>query len=216
MARNTDSPIAPRVSAPDIPEQLTTAEPQRGADLLAARLTLSGDVDLAHSSLEQCVISADVGTLDMTGATILDVDIQGIRAASVSMRNAGIRRLRITGGRIGTLDLSGTRIDELELREVRIDYLTLGAAKGTDILVVDSTIKALDMPQAELRRVSFEHSRSEEVDTRGMRATDVDLRGLDTASFMDTNSLRGITLTAFQIQQLAPVIAAGLGIRISD
>lgn len=216
MARTTDSPVAPRVSAPDIPPHLAAAVPARSADLLAARLDLSGAVDLAYASLEQCVISADCDTIDLTGATILDVDVSGFRATSVKLRNAGIRRLRITGGRIGTLDLSSTRIDELELRDIRVDYLSLGGSKASDVLIAGSTIKALDMPQAELTRVAFENCRSDEVDPRGMRATHVDLRGLDADGFMDTNSLRGTTLTTFQIQQLAPTIAAGLGIQIKD
>ncbi|KDA06267.1 hypothetical protein DC31_10435 [Microbacterium sp. CH12i] len=216
MARNSDSPVAPRVSIPDIPPHLTAAEPSRSADLLAARLELVGTVDLAYASLEQCVISAAADRIDLTGATILDVDVTEIRAASVSMRDASIRRMRITGGRIGTLDLSGTRISELELRDVRIDYLSLAGAKGTDILIVESTIKALDMPQAQLTRVGFVNCRSDEVDTQGMRAANVDFRGLEADAFMDTNSLRGTTLTTFQIQQLAPTIAAGLGIQIKD
>lgn len=216
MARNTDSLTTPRVSPPDLPEHLAAAEPRRNSDLIAARLDLTGAADLAHSSLEQCVIAADVDLLDLTGATILDVAMHDVRAASMPMRNASIRRLRITGGRIGTLDLSGARIDELELRDLRVDYLTLGGAKARDIMIADSAIRTLDLPQAELTRVRFENSRSDEVDPRGLRAKDVDLRGLDAMSFTDANSLRGVTLTTFQVQQLAPVIAAGLGIQISD
>lgn len=216
MARTPDSPLAPRVSPPDIPPHLTAAQPTRGADLLASRLDLSGDVNLAYASLEQCVITADSDTIDLSGATLLDVDVTGIRAASVKLRSAGIRRLRITGGRIGTLDLSSTHIDELELRDLRIDYLSLGGSKGSDILIADSTINALDMPQAVFTRVRFDNCRCNEVDTQGIRAAHVDLRGLDADAFMDTNSLRGTTLTTFQIQQLAPTIAAGLGIQIKD
>ena len=216
MPRSVDSPVPPRVSPPDIPPDLTDANPGRNADLLAARLELSGTVDLAHASLEQCALSADADTIDLTGATILDVDVTTIRAASLRLRTASIRRLRLTGGRIGTLDLSSTRIDEFELRDMRIDYLNLGAAKGTDILIEDSTVRTIDMPQAELTRVAFVNCRSDEVNPRGMRATDVDLRGLDALAFIDANSLRGTTLTEFQVQQLAPTIAAGLGIQIKD
>lgn len=216
MARSPESPAAPRVTPPDLPEMLTPAEPARSADLLASRLALSGDVDLAHATLEQCVVTADAGTIDMTGADVLDVDVTGIRAASLKLRDAGIRRLRISGGRIGTLDLSTTRIGELELRDLRIDYFNLGAAKGTDILIVDCDIRALDMPQAQLTRVRFDGCRTDEVDPRGLRAKDVDLRGLDALSFIDTNSLRGVTLTTFQVQQLAPVLAAGVGIEVRD
>lgn len=216
MARTTDSPAAPRVSPPDLPDDLDDAEPRRGADLIAARLDLAGSADLAHSSLEQCVFTGDVDALDLTGATLLDVDMRDVRAASAPVRNASVRRLRIIGGRIGTLDLSSARIDELELRNVRIDYLNLGGAKAVDVLIVDCQVRTIDVPQAELTRVRFENCTCDEVDPRGLRATDVDLRGLDAIAFTDANSLRGTTLTTFQVQQLAPVFAAGVGIQVRD
>ncbi|MEV4775069.1 pentapeptide repeat-containing protein [Microbacterium sp. LWH12-1.2] len=214
MARSSDSPVAPRVTAPDLPEDLAPATPARRADLLAARLEIAGSADLAYASLEQCVVTADADTVDLTGATILDVAMTDMRVASLKLRNSGIRRLRITGGRIGTLDLSGARIAELELRDVRIDYLNLGTARAEDLEVTGCSIRAIDMPQAELTRVRFTSTRSDEVDPRGMRATHVDLRGLDALAYLDANSLRGTTLTEFQVQQLAPTIAAGLGIQI--
>ncbi len=216
MARTTESPVAPRVSPPDLPERLDPAEPRRSADLLAASLDLTASADLAYASLEQCTVRADADDVDLTGATILDVAMDGVRIASLKMRDAGIRRLRISGGRIGTLDLSGARIDELELRDLRIDYLNLGAARATDVEVSDCHIRTIDIPQAELTRVRFAVTSTDEIDPRGMRAKDVDLRGLDAASYLDANSLRGTTLTGFQVQQLAPVIAVGLGIQIKD
>lgn len=216
MARLPESPAPPRVSPPDLPDQLTPGVPARNADLVARSLELSGTVDLAHATLEQCTVSADADDVDLTGAVILDVEMTHPRVASLRLRDAGIRRLRITGGRIGTLDLSASRISELELRDVRIDYLTLGGAKATDVEVSDCRLRTLDMPQAELARVRFTRSTCDEVDPRGMRASDVDLRGLDAVAFLDANSLRGTTLTGFQVQQLAPVIAEGLGIQIRE
>lgn len=216
MARTPDSPVAPRVSAPDLPPRLEDSSPARGADLLAARLELSGSADLAHSSLEQCTISADADAVDLTGATLIDVELSGARIASLRMRDASLRRVRIAGGRIGTLDLSGARVDELELTDVRIDYLNLGAVKATDVEVSSCSIRTIDIPQAELTRWRFADTRSDEVDPRGMRSKDVDLRGLDAAAFLDANSLRGTTLSGFQVQQLAPLFAAGLGIQVRD
>ncbi|MCM3780957.1 pentapeptide repeat-containing protein [Microbacterium hydrocarbonoxydans] len=216
MARTSDALVAPRVSPPDLPPQLDDARPARGADLFTARLDLDGTVDLAHSSLEQCTISADADSIDLTGATLIDVGMTGARIASLRMRDANVRRVRITGGRLGTLDLSGARIDELELRGVRIDYLNLGAAKATDVEIAECGVRTFDMPQAELTRVRFADTRSDEVDPRGLRATHVDLRGLDAGAFLDANSLRGTTLSSFQVQQLAPVLAASIGIRVID
>lgn len=214
MARTTESPVAPRVSPPDLPDERSPGVPARNADLIAAHLALTGTVDLAYAMLEQCTVTADAEEVDLTGSTILDVEMSHLRIASLRLRDAGIRRLRITGGRIGTLDLSTARVSELELHDVRIDYLNLGAATVSDAEVTDCRIRTIDMPQAGLTRVRFTRSTCDEVDPRGMRATDVDLRGLDALSFLDANSLRGTTLTGFQVQQLAPVIAAGLGIQI--
>lgn len=216
MARTPESPVPPRITAPDLPPVLDPATPARSGDLIAARLDLTGTVDLAYATLEQCVVSADAESVDLTGATVIDVDMSGVRIASLRMRDTGVRRLRIGGGRIGTLDLSEARISELELRDVRIDYLNLGAAKATDVEISGCAIRTIDMPQAELTRVRFAATTSDEVDPRGMRAKDLDLRGLDALAYLDAHSLRGATLTSFQVQQLAPVIAAGLGIQVKD
>lgn len=216
MARSSDSPAAPRVSPPDLPREYVDAAPARSADLVAARLDLDGPADLAYASLEQCVVVADADAVDLTGATLLDVEMTGVRIASLRMRGASVRRLRIAGGRIGTLDLSDARIDELELRDLRVDYLNLGGAKAVDVDVVDCSIRTVDLPQSELTRVRFRGTSSDEVDPRGMRAVDVDLRGLDALSYLDANSLRGTTLSGFQVQQLAPVLAASIGIQVKD
>lgn len=216
MARSRVPLAAPRVSAPDLPTVLTPVTASRGADLLASRLELEGAVNLAYATLEQCTVSADADTVDLTGATILDVQMTDVKATSMKMRGAGIRRLRIAGGRIGTLDLSEARIDELELRDLRIDYMNLGGATAFDVEVVGCGIRALDMPQAGLTRVRFTDTSSDEVDPRGLRATHVDLRGLDALGYLDTTSLRGTTLTGFQVQQLASALAAGIGIRVED
>jgi len=216
MPRSSNSLLPPRVSPPDLPDALGTAVPSRAADLFAVDIAASGAADLAHSSLEQCRISADAESVDLTGATLQDVELDAPRVASLSMRDATIRRLRIVGGRIGTLDLSTARVAELELVDVRIDYLTLGGARGEDILLRDCVLRSLDLPQAELTRVRFESCRVDEVDSRGMRVSHVDLRGLDAQAFLDVNSLRGVTLTPFQAQLLAPAMAAGLGIALRD
>ncbi|MFC7789534.1 pentapeptide repeat-containing protein [Microbacterium sp. MAHUQ-60] len=216
MARRSDDPRPPLVSAPDLPERLEAARAQRSADFIASRIELAGDADLAHSSLEQCVLTGTAGALDLRGATLMDVELQELRIADLSARSANLRRVRISGGRIGTLDLSDARIGELELHGVRVDYLTLAAAKAVDVRVESCQITALDLPGATLTRLAFADSRSDEVDTRGLRAEHVDLRGLDALSFLDVASLRGTTLTYRQAELLAPAFAASAGITLRD
>nr|WP_232528489.1 pentapeptide repeat-containing protein [Microbacterium sp. MAH-37] len=195
---------------------MTPARAQRRADLLEASVECAGDTDLAHGSLEQCVLTGSADRVDLTGATLLDVRIEDLRAPVVSLRDSTIRRLSIERGRIGTLDLSTARIGELEIRGARIDYLSLGAARAEDVLIADTMLHTLDVPQATLTRVRFEGTRADEVDTRGLVAKDVDLRGLDALAYLDVLSLRGATLGSRQVELLAPAFATAAGIDVQD
>ncbi|MGB4136526.1 MAG: pentapeptide repeat-containing protein [Microbacterium sp.] len=205
---------APRVSAPDLPDALSPAAPSRRADLLAAAIACSGETDLAHASLEQCLLTGTADRIDLTGAMLIDVRFTDLRTPVLTMRDASVRRLSIDGGRIGALDLSSARIAELEIRGARIDYLSLGAARGEDILVVGSTLRALDLPHATLSRLRFDDCQADEVDSRGLSAKDVDLRGLHAVAYLDVLSLRGTTLSPHQVEQLAPAFAAAAGIDV--
>ncbi len=142
--------------------------------------------DAAHSAITECaLVEASVDRLDISGATLVDVDITGLRATAVAGRGARLRRVRIAGGRIGTLDLTDAELDEVELRGIRIDYLSLGGGRVADLVVAGCTIGTLDMPQARVSRVAFVDSRADEVDTRGLRAEHLDLRGLEAGSYLD-------------------------------
>lgn len=216
MASRVTAPKAPVISYPDLPEQLSDAEPAARADLTAARIALQETTDLAHATIEQCVIQGQATRVDLRGATAFDVELTGIRIADLQARALNGRRIRIDGGRIGTLDLTDSRLTEIELRDVRIDYLTLAGARVDHLRMSGCTITTLDMPQAVLSRVAFENTRADEVDPRGMRATDLDLRGLDALSYLDVTALKGATLDSRQVQLLAPALAAAAGIRVLD
>lgn len=213
-----ERPAPPRIAPPDVPEHLVDVEGLSAhADLFGARiLRLDAVTDAAHAALTECqVVALGVERLDLTGATLVDVEIEGLRAASVAGRDARLRRVRITGGRLGTLDLAGAEADEVELRGIRIDYLSFAGARVGDLRITGCTLGTLDLPHAVLSRVRVEETRVDEVDPRGMRSDSVDLRGLDAGSFLDVGSLRGVTVTPWQTEQLAPALAASLGIDVA-
>jgi len=214
MARAPERPLPPRVSAPDLPDELEDATGRRYGDHIGQRIPLAED--LAHAQFEQCSLTGAVDRADLTGATLLDVEMVNIRAAVLSLKDATIRRLRISGGRIGTLDLSGAHVAELIVEHARIDYLSLAAAKIQDSVIADCTLATVDLPMAVATRVRFERSRADEVDTRGLRADSLDLRGLDALAFLDVTALRGATLSSGQVELLAPVFARAAGIDVQD
>lgn len=219
MARREEHPFAPRVSAPDLPSELTAGRGwDRDGEYFQQQFTgLDETTDASHSEISECRLTgASLDALTLAGASLVDVDIDQLRATTVSARGARLRRVRFTGGRIGTLNLGTADIDEVELRGIRIDYLTLGGARIEDLLIADCVIGSLDLPQATAKRVRFVDTRADEVDARGLRAEDVDLRGLEMLSLTDAAALRGTTLSAVQIERLAPALAAALGIQVAD
>jgi uncharacterized protein YjbI with pentapeptide repeats len=217
--RGSREPSAPRLSAPDLPAVL---EPQQGLapriDLVGARVTgLSEDVSAAHGHLSEARIDgASIGRFDLTGATLADVAVTDLRAVEVGARDGSWRGVEIVGGRIGSLDALRGGWDAVTLRGLRIDYLSLPSAEVTDVLFVDCEIGTLDVPDARLTRVRFERCRADEVDTRGLRAADLDLRGLETLSFTDAKALTGAWLAPRQAELHAVAFAAALGIRVAD
>ncbi len=218
MARRTEGPLPPRGFAPDIPDVLERASSlSRHGDVLGARLAgLSGEVDAAHGRLAESVVEpASIDRLDLTGASLSDVRIAGPRATEIVAREGRWRGVEVSGGRIGTLDLMRGELAGVWFTGLRIDYLSLPSAVMTDVRFTGCDIGTIDVPDARIERVAFADCRVDEMDTRGVRARDFDLRGVEVLAFTDPAGLRGATLAPRQAASHADAFAAALGIRIA-
>ena len=218
MARHP-GPRPPRAAAPDLPgrfDEVSGLAPR--TEVFAARLTgLSGDVAAAHTRLVETTaeeVSAD--RLDLTGATLVDVRLGIARLVELVGRDGSWRNVVVAGGRISTLDLQRATLDGVEFVGVRIDYLGASAATLQDVRFSDCGFGSVDLPGATTTRVAFDGCRVDEFDTRDLRATDLDLRGLDALAFTDVRALRGATLTPTQLTLHAPSFAAALGVDVRD
>lgn len=216
MARPTD--LRPRIAALDLPTLEAYAGLAPRADVVAAEVEgLSGRVDAAHARLtESRLHGASVDALDLTGATLADVAIADLRAADLSAANGSWRSVEVDGGRLGSFSAARATWDSVVVRGIRADYLALAAATLTDVLFVGCTFGALDLPDARLLRVAFEDCRCDEVDTRGLKASGVDLRGLDALSFTSPAGLAGVTIDDRQAAMHAREFAESLGIRVAS
>lgn len=212
----SDGPAAPRLHSPDLPAVLDGASAlDRHGDVLGARLRLTGAVDAAHAHLTECVVTASADRLDLTGASLVDVRLDEVSAAELVARDGRWRTVEMIGGRLGTLDLLRAELDVVLFQGVRIDYLSLPSAQAVDVRFDGCRIGTLDVPSAALTRVAFTDCRVDEVDTRELRATDLDLRGLEALGFTSPAGLRGATLDARQAELHAAAFAEALGIRIT-
>lgn len=178
---------------------------------------LTGVVDAAHSYTAESVIeSANLDALDLVGAGLTDVEITDLRATMINARESRWQSVRVTGGRVATLDVARGELINVEIRGLRVDYLTLAGATASDVLFVDCVIGALDAPQSVLTRVAFEDCRVDEVDNRGWRIENLDLRGLEALRYLDMSALRGATLTERQVAAYARDFAAAVGVDVRD
>ncbi|WP_292835558.1 hypothetical protein [Microbacterium sp.] len=220
MARRSDQPIAPRASPPELParweEDGAGLAPR--ADLTGVLLSgVTGDPSALHGRIAESRIDGLVcGRWELGGASLVDVEILDVRAIEVGLRDGTWRSVELRGGRIGTLDAPRTAWDGVTVRGVRIDYLSFAAAELTDVSFVDCEIGTLDLPDARLTRVRFTGTRADEVGTRGLRARDLDLRGLETLAYTDPRALSGAWLDAGQAEAHATSFAEALGIRVAS
>lgn len=210
-------PAPPRLGAPDLPPVLDRVVGWRArSDVLGAEITgLDGDIEAVHSRLAEArVAPTSVGRLDLTGGSLVDVVVEELRAVEVIARDGSWRSMEIAGGRMATIEGLRARWDGVVLRGIRVDYLSLASSELTDVLFADCRFGTIDLPEARVTRVAFEGCHADEVDTRGLRGTDLDLRGLDAQRFTDPRALAGAWLDVRQAEQHAAAFAQALGIRM--
>lgn len=209
----------PVATEPDLPAEFDAGPSlRRGLDATAVRWEGgSGAVNAPHASISESVFDGGgYDAIDLAHAELIDVDLTGVSCATMSLRGARLRRVRLTGGRFGTIDLADAEVDELILDGVRVDYLALGRAEVTDADVRDSRFGSVDAPAARLTRIRFATSEANELDLREARNRDVDLRGLDVTHHLDPRGLAGTTLTELQAQLAARAFADALGVHVRD
>jgi uncharacterized protein YjbI with pentapeptide repeats len=217
MPARRDDPAPPRTWAPDIPRELS---PRSGLspreDIVAARIgALTGDVSGAHGRIaESLVEQCSLDRLDLTGTALTDVTVTGVRAVSLLAREGSWRNVELVEGRVATVDALRVQWESVVLRDMHIDYLALPSAELTDIRIIGCTIGTLDLPEARLTRVRIEDSRVDEVDTRGMRCRDADLRGLEALAYTDPRGLDGAVLTPQQAESHGASFARALRVRV--
>jgi uncharacterized protein YjbI with pentapeptide repeats len=130
--------------------------------------------------------------------------------------DASWRDTLVAEARIGALLASGSAWDLVRLRGVRANLLDLRGARLTDVILEDCAIDELDLGDAELRSVRFEGCSIDDLAVEGTRLLDVDLAGARLGIVRGVAGLRGASITASQLVDLAPLLAVHLGITVRE
>ncbi|RKW70499.1 pentapeptide repeat-containing protein [Galactobacter caseinivorans] len=187
-----------------------------GGEFDGARLEgASGATDLSDVTFRDCVVArADLSGADLTrsrweGSLLEGVFADELRAGKSSWRNVMLRQ-----SRMGVLDLVDAKVQAVRIGGAKLGRVDLRRAIVTDLLIEDAVIEELDLDEAKATRISFSEVHIGRLSLHGSVLKDVDLRGARLAGVGPVMGLRGAIITDWQLQELAPALAADLGLRV--
>ena len=218
-SRNPSAPAAPRVPLSD-PSQASRPGDWEDMGLGGefASVLLSGDpgdADLSDVTFNDCVLDrAVLGDADLTrvrveASTLLGVFATELRANRSFWRHVGIRQLRI-----GAADLVDSKLSAVSISGARLGRVDLRRSVVADVLIEDAMIEELDLDEAKVTRLTLRDVKVGKLSVAGAVLKDVDLRGAQLGTVGPLVGLRGATISDWQLQALAPALAAELGLRV--
>jgi uncharacterized protein YjbI with pentapeptide repeats len=212
-------PVAPR----DIP--LPTLTPFAGdslephGDYDAVRfdgLDFAGqradDAAFLGCRLDRCGLDG----VSLRRARISECRLDELQAASIDAADSIWRDALVTVRRLGALLAPGATWSSVRVRGGRLDLVDLSGAKLAGVAFEGCAIGELDLGTAEGRGVAFEDCEIELLDVAGARLADADLTGATIGAVRGVEGLRGATITPAQLVDLAPQLAAQMGLRVRD
>jgi len=172
-----------------------------------------GDRDLTGISFRECefqAVSFDDATL--RGATFAECIAVDLHAAVFSAPRSTWRDVRIEHSRLGSVQAYDTTMRSVHIDGCKLDFVNLRNTVLTDALISDCIIEELDLGNATVDRLELRDCRIGTLDVAGARLTDVDLRSSDFGAIHGLGGLRGAIIDDSQLNLLAPLLAAHLGI----
>lgn len=145
----------------------------------------------------------------------LDSVLTGLRGVGTDLAEATLRDVELIDARLGGTQAYGAVLERVVIRGGKIDYLNLRQARLRDVVFEACVLVEPDFGGARLERVEFVDCALRSADFTAATLADVDLRGaveLGIAGGVDR--LSGAVISAAQLLDLAPVLAAELGIRV--
>jgi uncharacterized protein YjbI with pentapeptide repeats len=173
--------------------------------------------DAADARFLECRLArCSLDGLSLRRARIVESLVEDVHGASVDLADSTWRDARITGGRLGAVTLTGATWSTVRVQGSRFGFVTVAGAHFDDVEFEGCEIGSFDARGAELRRVTFTDCAVEELNVSGATLARVDLSGARLRSLVGVESLRGATISHEQLLDLAPLLAAELGLEVRE
>ena len=213
-------PEPPRIEPLRLPALHDIERPPKQSDIREleryAGIDLT-DADLRFASFTECELSGlQLSGSRWDGTRLRQVQLTDLDAAALSGPRSDWREVEIAGCRIGSAELYDSTWTSVAVTGGKINYLNARASTWSDVFFRDCVLDELDLTEATARRLAFSSVRIGTLTTTGARLTDVDLRGVTLSVVNGLAGLAGAWIDGQQLSDFAPLLAAELGIRITE
>jgi uncharacterized protein YjbI with pentapeptide repeats len=170
----------------------------------------ASDARFLECRLERCCLEG----LSMRRARVVDCLLAEVYGASVDLSDSVWRDSQVTGGRLGAMTLAGATWTGIRLRGIKLGFVNVAGARLEDVVFEECEIGGLDARSARLRSVAFVDCALQELNVAGATLSKVDLSGAKLKALVGVESLRGAIVSHEQLLDLAPLLAAQLGVKV--
>ncbi|MBH0010281.1 pentapeptide repeat-containing protein [Salinibacterium sp. SWN1162] len=173
--------------------------------------------DLSGISFTECeLIELEANETNFRAATFVETRFEKLNAPIFAAPRSNLRDVSIEGSRLGSAEFYESTWKSIRFVHCRIGYLNLRGAHLQDVLFDDCLIDELDLGGATANRVAFTNTQVNTLDLTRAKLTNVDLRSLELRHVTGVEHLKGATINSYQLTELAPALAAHLGIVLDD
>lgn len=162
--------------------------------------------------LERCSLDG----VSMRRVRVSECRLDELRATSLDAADSIWRDTLVTVRRVGALLSTGGSWSSVRVRGGRLDLVDLSGATLTSVAFEGCVIGELDLGTVEARDLTLQDCEIELLDVTGSRLVRADLTGASIGAVRGVAGLRGATLTPAQVADLAPLMAAHLGIKVRE
>jgi uncharacterized protein YjbI with pentapeptide repeats len=170
----------------------------------------ASDARFLDCRLERCGFEG----LSMARVRVVDCVFAEVYGASVDFADSIWRDSQMTGGRLGAMTLPGATLTRIRLRGVKLGFVNLAAARLEDVIFEECEIGGVDARASQLRSVSFVGCTVQELNVTEASLSKVDLSGAKLRTLVGVDGLRGAIINREQLLDLAPLLAAQLGVEV--
>jgi uncharacterized protein YjbI with pentapeptide repeats len=175
------------------------------------------DADGSGSHFLECAftgVSFQGGRLRQ--AQFADVWLHECRLLSTGLARTSWRDVTFTGVVMAGVEIFGSQLRRVRFERCKMDSVNFRDADLADVTFDGCVLRNVDFGEARLTRTAFPQSRLADTTLVKVTLDRVDLRGAELGLTVDPTALRGAIVTTAQLLQLAPILAEGIGIVVSD